>query len=80
MSKSKNDTAFHFETAMLELATLVQDMENGQLDLETTLKQFEQGMQLTKQCQQALQAAEQKVQILMEKQGKEILENFDETT
>jgi exodeoxyribonuclease VII small subunit len=80
MSKSKNDIPFNFEATMLELATLVQDMENGQLDLETTLKQFEQGMQLTKQCQQALQAAEQKVQILMEKQGKEILENFDETT
>lgn len=42
-------------------------MEDENLSLEQSLKNFEQGIQLTQQCQKALQEAEQKVQILLEK-------------
>ena len=50
-----------FETAMAELEALVQRMENGELSLEASLKEFERGVQLTRLCQAALKAAEQRV-------------------
>jgi exodeoxyribonuclease VII small subunit len=51
-------------------------MEGGDLSLEESLKYFERGMLLTKNCQQALNKAEQKVRILLEKNNKNNLESF----
>lgn len=48
-----------------ELGQLVERLETGDLSLDDALKQFERGIALTRQVQAALQAAEQKVQILM---------------
>lgn len=56
-----------FESALRELEELVERMEQGDLSLEQSLKDFERGVALTRTCQQALQQAEQKVQILMRK-------------
>jgi exodeoxyribonuclease VII small subunit len=53
-----------FETAMAELEALVQRMEGGELTLEDSLKEFERGVQLTRLCQDALKAAEQRVKLL----------------
>lgn len=53
-----------FEESLAQLETLVSDMEDGSLTLEEALGAFETGIKLTRQCQQALQAAELKVQIL----------------
>ncbi|MEN9503207.1 MAG: hypothetical protein RI964_2492 [Pseudomonadota bacterium] len=53
-----------FETAMAELETLVQRMESGELSLEASLKEFERGVQLTRFCQEALKAAEQRVKLV----------------
>ena len=66
MAKAK---AVNFETALTELEKLVQSMESGELSLENSLKAFEDGMQLSRDCQQALADAEQKVQLLMDKDG-----------
>ena len=63
VAKSKTDD-LDFEAAMAELEGLVERMEAGDLPLEETLKQFERGVTLTRQCQSALKEAEQKVQIL----------------
>ncbi len=68
---------FNFEAALAELEQLVERMEQGELPLEESLKSFERGVALTRQCQQALQAAEQKVQILLEKDGKTAVEDFN---
>ena len=65
-----------FETALAELEALVETMEQGDLSLDESLKQFERGVQLTRSCQQALKDAEQKVQILLEKSGQETLQPF----
>ena len=65
----KKSTEINFETALAELESLVASMEDGELPLEEALKQFERGVTLTRQCQQALKQAEQKVEILMEKAG-----------
>jgi exodeoxyribonuclease VII small subunit len=68
----------NFETALAELETLVENMEQGDLSLDESLKQFERGVQLTRSCQQALKDAEQKVQILLTKNGDETLQPFDD--
>ena len=55
----------NFEQSLAELESLVDAMEDGELSLEDSLKAFEQGVRLTRECQQALAQAEQKVQILV---------------
>jgi len=66
-----------FETALKELETLVEQMEQGELSLEESLSHFERGVKLSRSCQQALQAAEQKVEILMQKNGRDEVVPFD---
>ena len=66
-----------FETALAELEALVEKMEQGDLSLDESLAQFERGVQLTRSCQKALKEAEQKVQLLLEKDGQKSLEPFD---
>ena len=56
-----------FETALAELESLVSTMEQGDLSLEESLKQFERGITLTRGCQESRKEAEQKVQILLNK-------------
>ncbi|MEH6910495.1 MAG: exodeoxyribonuclease VII small subunit [Oceanicoccus sp.] len=68
MTKAKK--SIDFEEALDQLEELVEDMENGDLTLEESLKAFEQGIKLTRECQSALSQAEQKVQLLIEENGK----------
>ncbi len=58
-----------FEEALKELEALVESMEQGNLSLEESLKAFERGIELTRNCQKSLEEAEQKVEILTQKQG-----------
>ena len=58
-----------FEHALADLQTLVERLENGELSLEDSLSSFEQGIRLTRDCQAALTQAEQKVQMLLERDG-----------
>ena len=74
MANKKN---INFEKTFAELENLVNQIEEGDLSLEESLKCFERGMMLTKNCQQALSEAEQKVKILLEKNNKNSLESFD---
>ncbi|HEB83137.1 MAG TPA: exodeoxyribonuclease VII small subunit [Gammaproteobacteria bacterium] len=60
----------NFEKALAELETLVEEMEQGELSLEESLKRFEKGIALSSECQQALQNAELKIKQLIEKNGK----------
>jgi exodeoxyribonuclease VII small subunit len=53
-----------FETALDELEALVESLESGELSLDAALQAFEHGIGLTRTCQEALQAAEQRVEIL----------------
>nr|WP_305910169.1 exodeoxyribonuclease VII small subunit [Methylomarinum sp. Ch1-1]MDP4520137.1 exodeoxyribonuclease VII small subunit [Methylomarinum sp. Ch1-1] len=63
---------------MAELEQLVEQMEQGDITLEESLQSFERGIKLTRICQKALQDAEQKVQVLLEKDGKQTLEPFND--
>ena len=60
----------NFEKALSDLETLVEDMDQGNLSLEESLKRFEKGIALSTECQQALQNAELKIKELVEKNGK----------
>ncbi len=76
---SKKQSSFNFEEALEELEDLVSSMEEGDLSLEESLKAFEKGIKLTRECQTALKKAEQKVQVLLNENGDtEDLELSDE--
>jgi exodeoxyribonuclease VII small subunit len=75
--KSATSKPVSFETAMQELEALVARMEKGDHSLEDSLKDFERGVELTRQCQTALREAEQKVQQLMTEGNREELSPFD---
>ena len=80
MAKSnpgKKSSSTDFEKTLKELETLVEQMEQGDISLEDSLKYFERGIQLTRACQQALKDAEQKVNILLEKSGNAELQSFE---
>lgn len=53
------------EKALAELEEIVAQLEAGELPLEKSLKQFERGVRLSRDCQAALQDAQQRVQALM---------------
>lgn len=58
-----------FEAALEELEGLVERMEEGELSLEESLKTYERGIELSRACQKSLDAAEQRIRILSEKDG-----------
>lgn len=60
------------EKAMSELEELVEQLEGGDLSLDKSLKQFEKGVKLSRECQKALTEAEQKVKILMDSELKDV--------
>ncbi len=72
----KKKSSILFEESLAELEQLVSQLEQGDISLEESLKSFERGVYLTRTCQKALQEAEQKVQILLEKNGNQTLEPF----
>lgn len=76
--KKKNGGELDLEGALEKLELLVESLEKGDLSLEESLKVFEAGIKLTRQCQETLSAAEQKVQLLVEKNGSLQSEPFDD--
>ena len=63
---SKTAEKIDFESAMAELESLITKMEENDLSLEESLKDFEKGISLTRICQSSLKDAEQRVRILTE--------------
>jgi|TARA_A100001388_G_C28748664_1_gene490949 exodeoxyribonuclease VII small subunit len=77
MSKQENNK--DFETSLKKLEQIVSDLENGDLPLEQSIKTFEEGVKLTKHCQNLLSKAELKIQKLVEsKDGSIDLEAFED--
>lgn len=66
-SKDETTTPPDLEKSLAELEKIVEQLETGDLTLDQSLKQFERGVQLTRDCQTALRSAEQKVEILLRK-------------
>ena len=65
-----------FEQALTELEALVAKLEQGDVPLEEALQTFERGVALTRQCQTALRTAQQKVEVLLARNGDESIEPF----
>lgn len=74
---AKKTKAPDFESALRELEDIVARMEQGEISLEDSLRQFERGVYLTRTCQQALRDAEQKVQILLKDSDTAEPEDFE---
>jgi len=66
----------NLEKSLSDLEELVEELESGDLPLETAMKKFEEGIKLTRGCQAALKDAEQKVQILLQSAGEDDLQDF----
>ncbi|KGQ37696.1 exodeoxyribonuclease VII small subunit [Gallibacterium genomosp. 1] len=73
---AKKAQSLNFENTMIELENVVHCLEQGDLPLEEALSQFEQGIKLAKQAQEKLSNAEQRIQILLEKNSSAPLTNF----
>lgn len=74
MARKKQDV--DFEAALEELEGLVERMEEGDLSLEESLKTYERGIELSRVCQKSLDAAEQRIRILSEKNGSTEIQDF----
>ena len=59
----------NFEKSMENLENIVTELEKGELNLDESVKKFEEGMKLSKQCSDLLENAEKKITILLEKNG-----------
>ena len=66
-----------FEEAMKELETIATELEKGDLNLEESVAKFEEGMKLSKQCNDIIEKAEKRINILLQKDGKIEEENFE---
>lgn len=64
-TESSNQEKPGFEVALERLQQTVKKLESGELSLEQSLQQFEEGVRLTRVCQEYLSGAEQRVEILM---------------
>ncbi len=53
-----------FDDALVQLETIVQQLENGNLPLEESMKAFERGVELGKFCNEKLTSAEKKIEML----------------
>ena len=65
-----------FEEAMEKLEKIADELENGKASLEESLEIFEEGMKLSKKCNEKIENAEKKITILLEKDGQLKEENF----
>ena len=72
----ENRTTPDFEQALAELEALVARLERGDLPLDEALKTFERGVELTRHCQGSLKAAQQRVEILLKRNGQTEAEPF----
>lgn len=62
---TKKDTA-NFETSLKKLEKIIEKLEDGDISLEDSVKSFEEGIGLVKECQKQLSQAELKVKKLLD--------------
>ena len=66
-----------FEELMDDLENIAEELESDKLNLDDSMKKFEEGMKISKLCNEKLENAEKKISILLEKDGEIKEENFD---
>ncbi|MGZ8843103.1 MAG: exodeoxyribonuclease VII small subunit [Pyrinomonadaceae bacterium] len=76
-----NEKPKSFESSLEALERIVRDLEQGELPLEKSLELFEQGVKLSRECQERLNQAERRIEILMrDNQGRPAARPFDAET
>jgi exodeoxyribonuclease VII small subunit len=76
-----NDNSRTFESSLEELERIVRELEQGELPLERSLELFEQGVKLSRECQDRLNQAERRIEILMrDSQGRSAARPFEPET
>ncbi len=73
------EQARSFEASLEALEQIVQQLESGDLPLEKSLELFEQGVRLSRECQERLSQAERRIEVLLrDNQGRTVVTNFNE--
>ncbi len=76
-----NATPKTFESSLEDLERIVRELEQGELPLERSLELFEQGVKLSRECQDRLNQAERRIEILMrDSQGRSTARPFEPET
>lgn len=77
---STNEQPKSFEASLEALERIVQELEQGDLPLEKSLELFEQGIGLSRQCQDRLNQAERRIEVLLrDNQGRTMVSPFEGT-
>jgi exodeoxyribonuclease VII small subunit len=78
---SRDECASSFEDSLKELEKIVGELESGKLGLSDALARYEEGVRHLKGCQQLLEMAERKIELLsgVDADGNPITERFEET-
>ncbi|MGN1311121.1 MAG: exodeoxyribonuclease VII small subunit [Clostridia bacterium] len=66
----------NFETSMENLEKIVQELEKGDLNLDDSIKKFEEGMKISKDCNKFLEEAEKRITVLINENGNITEEEF----
>lgn len=75
----KNEQPKSFEASLEGLEEIVQQLEGGDLPLEKSLELFEQGIKLSRQCQERLSQAERRIEVLLrDNQGRPVVSAFED--
>jgi exodeoxyribonuclease VII small subunit len=78
-TKTGEAKARTFEASLEALERIVRELERGDLPLEKSLELFEQGIRLSRECQERLSQAERRIEVLMrDNQGKLVSAPFDD--
>ena len=64
-TKSASPQAPNFEAQLASLERIVRELERGDLPLEQSLELFEQGVKLSRECQERLNEAERRIEVLL---------------
>jgi exodeoxyribonuclease VII small subunit len=76
--KNNEQQTKSFEASLEALEQIVQELERGDLPLEKSLDLFEQGIRLSRQCQERLQQAERRIEVLLrDNQGRPVVSAFE---
>jgi exodeoxyribonuclease VII small subunit len=77
--KKREAQAKSFESSLMSLEKIVRELERGDLPLERSLELFEEGVRLSRECQERLNSAERRIEILLhDNEGRPIISAFDE--
>jgi exodeoxyribonuclease VII small subunit len=76
--KNDQEQPKSFEASLEALEQIVHQLEGGDLPLEKSLELFEDGIRLSRQCQERLSQAERRIEVLLrDNQGRPVVSPFE---